>query len=61
MSIRMLAIELYRAKKEVERLEKMLDGRTQSPPERVELERQLRVARAEHQRLKAMLEGAKAD
>ena len=61
MSIRILARELYRVMKEVERLEKELEGLALGALKRNELERQLVAARAEEMRIKAMLEGAKAD
>lgn len=59
MSVRMVAIELYRAKKEIEKLEKQLEGLGPGKPEREECERKLFKARSEHDRLKNMLEGAK--
>lgn len=61
MSIRMLAKELYRLMKEVEQLEKELAGLSPGMPKRYELERRLGEARAEERRLKATLDGAKAD
>jgi hypothetical protein len=61
MSIRTLARELYRVMKEVEQLEKDLINMAPGAPERNGLERRLIVARAEERRIKAMLEGAKAD
>ena len=61
MSIRILARELYRVMKEVERLEKELEGPAPAALKRNELERQLAAARAEETRIKALLEGAKAD
>lgn len=61
MSIRMLARELYRVMKEVEHLEKELKGLTPGAPQRDELERRLREARGEERRIKALLDGAKAD
>ena len=61
MSIRTLARELYRVMKEVDQLEKELKGMAPGAPQRDELQRQLCVARAEETRIKAMLEGAKAD
>jgi hypothetical protein len=56
----MLARELYRVMKEVERLEKELNGLASGALKGNELERQLLAARAEETRIKAMLEGAKA-
>ncbi len=61
MSIRMLAKELYRVMKEVERLEKELEGLAPGSAKRTELERRLLAARADQGRIKAMLDGAKAD
>jgi hypothetical protein len=59
MSIRMLAQELYKAKKRVEELEKEVKETAWNSPERAELESQLRKARFEAARLNAMLDGAK--
>jgi hypothetical protein len=59
MSIRMLAIELYRVMKEIEELERKWESYKPDSPERRELEKILIEARAEHARLKKMLEGAK--
>jgi len=61
MSIRILARELYRVMKEVEQLEKELEGLVPGALKGNELERQLFAARAEERRIKAMLDGAKAD
>jgi hypothetical protein len=47
--------------KEVEQLEKELKGLVPGASRRDELERQLFAAHAEERRIKAMLEGAKAD
>jgi CHASE3 domain sensor protein len=58
MSIRMLAVELYRVMKQVEELEKKLRALASDAPERGQLEDDLRLANAERNRLKAMLEGA---
>jgi hypothetical protein len=60
MSIRVLAKELYRVIKEVEQLEKELADMVSEGPERNGLERRLMAARAEEGRIKAMMEGAKA-
>jgi len=59
MSIRLLAIELYKQIKEVEELEKKLDESPLAIDERNELNERLRRARAERDRIKAILEGAK--
>ena len=61
MSIRILARELYRVMKEVEQLEKDLKGLVPGAPQRYEGERKLLEARAEERRIKAMLDGAKAE
>jgi hypothetical protein len=61
MSIRILAKELYRVMKEVEQLEKELIGMVHGAPGKNGLVRRLAIARAEENRIKAMLEGAKAD
>ncbi|MEN6437529.1 MAG: hypothetical protein ABFD97_03000 [Syntrophobacter sp.] len=59
MSIRMVAVELYRVMKEVEKLERELDGLNPDAPGREEIEKRLREARVEKSRLGSMLEGAK--
>lgn len=59
MSIRLLAIELYKQIKEVEELEKKLDDSPLAIDARNELNERLRRARAERDRIKAILEGAK--
>jgi hypothetical protein len=61
MSIRVLAKELYRVMKEVEQLEQDLTNMAPGAPQRNDWERRLIAARAEEKRIKAMLEGAKAD
>lgn len=61
MSIRTLARELYRVMKEVEQLEKELNDLIPGASKRYESERRLAEARAEERRIKAMLDGAKAD
>jgi hypothetical protein len=61
MSIRILARELYQVMKEVQHLEKELEGMAPGTPKRDEVERRLLAARANERRIKAMLEGAKAD
>jgi hypothetical protein len=61
MSIRMLARELYRVMKEVERLEKELKGLAPGALEKAQLDRRLLAARADEGRIRAMLDGAKAD
>lgn len=59
MSIRMLAVELYRVMRHVEELEKKIVTLPASSAEREGLEQELRRARGERDRIKAMLEGAK--
>lgn len=59
MSVRMIARDLYRLQQEVDRLESRL--KTCPPARREELEDQLRKSRAERDRVKRMLEGAKED
>jgi hypothetical protein len=59
MSIRLLAIELYKQIKEVEELEKKLEDSPLAIDVRNELNERLRRAHAERDRIKAMLEGAK--
>jgi hypothetical protein len=59
MSIRMLALELYKARKRVEDLEKEVKEAALNSPERAELESELRKARFEASKLTAMLDGAK--
>ena len=59
MSIRMLAVELYRVMKEVEELEKRLESLKPGALGTEEIEERLRTARAERARLKKMVEGAK--
>jgi hypothetical protein len=57
MSIRLLARELYRLRREVERLERELASAAAEQDERIEAE--LRAARAERDRLRAALDGRK--
>lgn len=57
MSIRLIAKDLYRLEKEAEQLEEAL--RRSPAAERPELEEKLRKARAERDRVRAMLEGSK--
>jgi len=59
MSVRMIARDLYRLQQEVDRLESQLKACT--PAKREELEDDLRKARAERDRVKRMLEGAKEE
>jgi hypothetical protein len=61
MSIRLIAVELYNIMKEVEALERQIE---ELPPNqevrRSELREQLRRARAEHARIRKIMEGAKS-
>ena len=59
MSIRMVALELYRVMKKTEGLEKELQGLEAGSQERVEIGRDLREARVQKDRVKKMIEGAK--
>jgi len=61
MSIRMVAVELYRVMKKTEELEKELESLEAGSQERVETERDLREAGVQKDRLKKMIEGAKVD
>ena len=57
----MVAVELYRVMKQIGEIEKKLDSLQAESRERVELDEELRKARAEKDRLKKMIEGAKDD
>lgn len=59
MSIRIVAVELYRVYKEISKLERELEGLRPDSPQKEGCERKLIQARAEYARLKKMLEGAK--
>ena len=59
MGIRLLAGELYKAGKLLEKLEQALLNPELKGIERRRVEEELRGARAEHGRLRAMLNGAK--
>ncbi len=61
MSIRMVAVELYRVMKEIGELEKKLESLNAGSQERSDVETRLREARFEMDRLKKMIEGAKDD
>lgn len=61
MSIRMVAVELYRVMKRIEGLEKKLESLEAASQERGEIEKELREARAEQDRLNKMIQGAKGD
>ncbi len=61
MSIRMVAVELYRVMKQIEKLEKELENLEAGSRGRGEIEKNLRKARAEEDRLKKMIEGAKGN
>ena len=59
MSIRLLARELYQVTRLVEKLELTLRDPTMKDAEKRRVEDELRGARAERDRLRAMLDGAK--
>ena len=59
MSIRLLARELYQGTRLVEKLELTLRDPTVKDAEKRRVEEELRGARAERDRLRAMLDGAK--
>jgi len=61
MSIRMVALELYRVMKEIEELEKKLEGLRAGSQEGMETGNKLSEARVQRDRLKKMIEGAKDD
>ena len=61
MSIRMVAVELYRVMRLTEELEKKLDSLEAGSQEREEIEKNLKEARVQRDRLKKMIEGAKGD
>jgi len=59
MSIRLIAKDLYRLHKEVERLERQLSSC--SPERKVELQKRLAEARAERDKLQRILEESKGN
>jgi cell division septum initiation protein DivIVA len=62
MSIRMVAAELYRVLKQIERLEMRLENLPGAgSKKREEIENMLREARIEKDRLKRIMEGAKGN
>ena len=61
MSIRMVAVELYRVMKEIEGLEKKLASLGAGSRGAEKIGDELRKARAEKVRLEKMIEGAKGD
>jgi hypothetical protein len=61
MSIRMVAVELYRVMKKIEKLEKELESPEARSQQRVEIGKDLVEARVQKDRLKKMIEGAKDD
>ena len=62
MSIRMVAVDLYRVMKQVERLEKELEDLPETASDkREDSKKKLAHARIEKDRLKRMMEGAKGD
>ncbi len=58
MSIRLVAKDLYRLEKELERLQKELS--TCPPDRKQDLEKRLAEVKAERDRVRTVLEGAKA-
>ncbi|MDR3568942.1 MAG: hypothetical protein P4L43_13015 [Syntrophobacteraceae bacterium] len=61
MSIRMVAVELYRLMKQIEELESRRKSLPEGAPEREDISNSLRGARALRDRLKRMIDGAKGD
>jgi hypothetical protein len=59
MGIRAITGEFYRAMKEVERLERRLAEMEPNAPDATRTREELRLAKVDRDRLKAMLEGAK--
>lgn len=59
MSIRLLAIELYRVMKRVEELQKKLNDASLGQSQRDQVAMELRQAKIERDRIKAILDGAK--
>jgi cell division protein FtsL len=57
MSIRIIARDLYRLRQEVERLEQQVEN--SSPEKKEELKDRLRKVRAEQNRMRGILDGAK--
>jgi hypothetical protein len=57
----MVAVELYRVMKKVEELLKELESLEAESQQRLEIEKDLREARVQKDRLKKMIEGAKDD
>jgi cell division protein FtsL len=57
MSIRIIARDLYRLRQEVERLEQQVEN--SSPEKKEELKDRLRKVRAEQNRMRKILDGAK--
>ena len=61
MSIRMVAVELYRVMRQIEELEKKLEGLKAGSQEGIKTANELREARIRKDRLRKMIEGAKGD
>ena len=61
MSIRMVAVELYRVMKKIEELVKELESLEAGSQQKLEIDKDLREARVQKDRLKKMIEGAKDD
>lgn len=60
MSVRAMAVELYRVMKQIEELEKELGTLPAGSSQRMQVERELKTAHTECDRIKKMLDGAKA-
>lgn len=61
MSIRMVAVELYRVMKQIERLEKKLKSPDAGSQEKENIEKELRSAMVLRDQLNKMIDGAKGD
>ena len=61
MSLRMVAVELYRVMKKIEELDKELESLEARSQQRVEIGKDLGEARVQKDRLKKMIQGAKDD
>ncbi|MGA3117714.1 MAG: hypothetical protein ABSF90_25180 [Syntrophobacteraceae bacterium] len=61
MSLRMVAVELYRVMKKIEELVKELESLEAGSQQKLEIDKDLREARVQKDRLKKMIEGAKND
>ena len=61
MSLRMVAVELYRVMKKIEELVKELESLEAGSQQKLEIDKDLREARVQKDRLKKVIEGAKND